>query len=296
MGDKRIAPEVVRYTDRPLPANDPGIDTLSMEQLRRHASARHLTAYQRLEFFIFQLYTAGRGFHTVNFNRLAVEPGTLIVVKPGDVHRFDLNQSLDGRLLVARPEMVATEYLMPRGQITPRHWPSRVRLSPSMANEFLLICDQVHADIFRSAPQPLRVSLARVRLNSWLLLLQMACEEDSPPAADASKAQELVAAFESLLEQHFKDHWSIIDYAKKLGYSERTLTRACLSCRGLTAKCIRDARTLLEIKRCLVHRNDSLAAIAYRLKFPHVSGMIQFFKRLEGVSPTAFRHSARERM
>lgn len=296
MGDKRTAPEVVRYTDRLLPANDLGIDTLNMGQLRERGSARHLAAYQRLEFFIFLLYTAGRGFHTVEFNRLAVEPGTLIIVKPGDVHRFDLNQSLDGRLLVARPEMIAPEYLVPHEQITPRHWPSRVRLSLTMANEFLLICDQVRADISRDAPQPLRVSLARVRLKSWLLLLQMACEEDYPPATCASKAQELVSTFESLIEEHFKDRWSIIDYAKKLGYSERTLTRACLSCRGLTAKCILDARILLEIKRCLVYRNDSLSAIAYRLRFPDVSGMIQFFKRLEGVSPTVFRHASREKM
>lgn len=293
MIDRRIAPEVVRYSSRQ--SNEPGLETVTLGEVRERGSARHLAAYQRLEFHFFLLYTAGRGFHTVDFDRLPVEPGTLVIVKAGSVHRFELNDSLDGRLLVARPEIVAAEQVIPRGQAAPWRWPSWVRLSPCAAEEFLHICDQVHADIGREAPQLSRSMLARLRLHTWLLLLQMACDEQFPPATDLGRAPDLVATFESLLDEHLKDRWTVGDYARKLGYSERTLTRACLSCRGLTAKCILDSKILLEIKRRLVQRNDGLAAIAYDLGFSEPSGMIQFFKRLEGVSPSAFRRASFER-
>ena len=81
------------------------------------------------------------------------------------------------------------------------------------------------------------------------------------------------------------------DYARRLGYAERTVTRACLAYFGKTAKALIDARLVLEAKRLLAHGGGSVDAISLQLGFDDSSPMVRFFKRLQGVTPQAFRRT-----
>lgn len=76
-------------------------------------------------------------------------------------------------------------------------------------------------------------------------------------------------------------------------YSERTLTRACLADSGQSAKCLIDARVLLEAKRLLAYGNESVDSISRRLGFSDSSSTGRFFKRLQGGTPMGFRLAVR---
>lgn len=289
----RAAAEVVRFRKRA--ADAPGVETLSLAQLRRRAGTVHLASVQRLEFLLLVLYTRGRGEHMVDFVSHRVGPDTLIVVRPGSVQRFGLNASMDARLVAVDPVFISPN----RSVLMPSHhavdvWPVRTILPPAARDEFLALCDQIDADLRRTAPPPLRASLTRYRAHTLLLLLQIewarGAERD---AAKVAARPPLLAAFRNLLEQHHTQRWTVRDYARELGCAERTLTRTCQAAVARSAKALIDERVLLEAKRLLAHGDDSIESVALDLGFGGASPFVQFFRRLEGITPGAFRRRLR---
>ncbi len=79
------------------------------------------------------------------------------------------------------------------------------------------------------------------------------------------------------------------DYAHRLGYTVKTLTRACTAATGQPVKHVIDGRVTLEARRLLAHTDDPVAIIARRLGFPEPTSFGKFFTRHTGATPGAFR-------
>ena len=47
-------------------------------------------------FYLLVLFTKGSGFHTIDFNTYAIQPNSLFVLKPGQVHSWQLSEDIDG--------------------------------------------------------------------------------------------------------------------------------------------------------------------------------------------------------
>lgn len=86
---------------------------------------------------------------------------------------------------------------------------------------------------------------------------------------------------------------SVKDRARRLGYSERTLTRACQAATGRTAKEVIDDRIVLEARRLLSHDGYSVAAVARDLSFAESSNFTKFFRRTTGETPETWRSQNR---
>ncbi|WP_372487578.1 helix-turn-helix transcriptional regulator [Streptomyces lomondensis] len=84
------------------------------------------------------------------------------------------------------------------------------------------------------------------------------------------------------------------DYARALGYSARTLSRAALSAAGVSAKEYIDRRVILEAKRLLAHGDQPASRIATHLGFSSATNFSKFFQQRTGQSPIAFRTMARQ--
>lgn len=95
--------------------------------------------------------------------------------------------------------------------------------------------------------------------------------------------------FEAELEQHFRSHRSVADYAQRLGYSESTLNRACRAATGQSAKVLLDRRLAMEAARMLVHSPASVAEVGHALGFSEPTNFNRFFVRLVGATPLSFR-------
>lgn len=81
------------------------------------------------------------------------------------------------------------------------------------------------------------------------------------------------------------------DYARRLGYAPRTLTRATLDSAGMSPKALIDARVLLEAKRLLVHTAFRIGRIAVHLGFSEPTNFTKFFRRGAGMGPEGFRRA-----
>jgi AraC-like DNA-binding protein len=135
------------------------------------------------------------------------------------------------------------------------------------------------------------IGVLRHQLYALLLRLSRLEPEGGPTVAAADN--ELFARFRAAVDERFALTRQVEDYAKLLGCSVRTLTRASLAATGRTAKQLVDDRVALEAKRLLAESDLSAAEIGARLGFSEATNFGRFFARTVGCSPMAFRAAAR---
>jgi AraC-like DNA-binding protein len=113
------------------------------------------------------------------------------------------------------------------------------------------------------------------------------------PGDPAPQATQTFVRFRDAVETRFASTRRLEDYARTLGYSTRTLSRASMDAAGVGAKEYIDRRVLLEAKRLLAHGDQPAAKIAARLGFSSATNFSKFFHRRTGTSPLTFRQAVR---
>lgn len=95
--------------------------------------------------------------------------------------------------------------------------------------------------------------------------------------------------FQKLLENNYRRHWTVAQYAQALQTSVSTLNRVCRKSKGVAAKAIIAERLFVEAKRSLLYTQLHVDQIAYNLGFEDPAYFSRFFKNKSGLSPTSFR-------
>lgn len=280
----------VRY--RPPVPDVGGIEVLSLAELHRRMAARPgMDTAQRIDFH--QLLTVQDGLlqHMVDFTDHTVGPGAWLWVRPGQIQQFRDPAGVTGTLVLFQPGAVdaptATQTRLedPFGR-TDWHLSEEDLVATGEAREHL-----VHA--FGNTvqlPAPVRSRILEHLLA--VVLLQLA-HPATPLGSPAAEHTETFLRFRTAVEERFADTRLVGDYARALGYSPRTLTRATTAAAGMSAKEFIDGRVVLEAKRLLAHGDDPVARVADRLGFDDASNFVKYFALRTGTTPAAFRHRYR---
>jgi AraC family transcriptional activator of pobA len=101
----------------------------------------------------------------------------------------------------------------------------------------------------------------------------------------------LVRGFEAMVDQRFRDHLGVADYARALSVTPVTLTRACRAVLGRSPGDIIQDRLLLEAMRYLRHTAASAKQISDRLGFADPAYFARFFKARSGQTTRDFRRA-----
>lgn len=110
-------------------------------------------------------------------------------------------------------------------------------------------------------------------------------------AATVSSSRHLATRFNTLLEAHFRERWSVARFASALGISADRLTDLCRRTRGQSPKEIIDARTAIEARLLLESSTASIDQIAHELGFHSAAHFNRFFRRLAGIPPGRYRQA-----
>lgn len=101
-----------------------------------------------------------------------------------------------------------------------------------------------------------------------------------------------LAKFRGLVDEHYREHRSVPQYARMLGVSPQQLRNDCRR-NGEPAPLVTvHERVLLEAKRMLVYTRMSVAEIGYALGYADIAYFCRFFRREAGMSPTQYRSRA----
>lgn len=225
------------------------------------------------------LCTAGRGSHTVDFQRFDLLPGTVLHVRPGQVHAFGWNRGMDGIALLFAPEAL----LSGLGAEPPSFLRLEGEAHAALERAFQDLLDEYA----RTDGGPLSVRTLRYLMAALVLRLARLAPDRESDAISGRRA--LFRLFEEDVERWFLHTRAVGDYARHLGYAERTLVRAAWEAAGTSPKAFIAARVLLEAKRMLAHTDWNIGRIAIHLGFSEPTNFAKFFRKGAGMSPEAFR-------
>lgn len=274
-GEREIAQ--VRY--RPAEPDLP-VESFTFASLLTRVDLALFSRPERLDFNLVVLCTAGRGTHEVDFAEVALEPKRLLHVRPGQVHRWRRPGSFEAELLVF-PDVFPTRGLVGSTatvrSLDTAAWAGALDVAQQVRRE-----RRLHQD-------PERGNRALMLLRDlFIVRLRLDVEHDGVrghlPAPYLAFRDELGTP---------PLHQPIASYANRLGYSQRTLTRACLDATGRTAKQLLDEQVLLEARRRLAHTDRPVSDLAGELGFTEATNFTKFFIRMTGRTPRAWRDASR---
>ncbi|HTI24893.1 MAG TPA: AraC family transcriptional regulator [Kutzneria sp.] len=245
-------------------------------------------AVHRTDFHTINLVTDGHGDRAADFTTYPCRPGTLLWIRPGQVQRYDWSGTMNG------PHVLFTSAFPARfsgADHLVADWSGPVCWQLGAGPDYALVAtllDQLRAE-FTRADGPISTEILQFLLAALLLQIDRLPRPDQD--GDPHAGGEPYARFRAELARSYRTTRRAEDYAQRLGYTVRTLTRACLAATGQPVKHVIDERVALEARRLLAHTDEPVAVIARRLGFSEPTNFGKFFTRHTGMTPGEFRHS-----
>jgi len=283
---------ILRLEFRPPEERVPGFEIIDLATLhqRRRLRGRPADLVHRVDFHTLTLITEGSGEHAIDFVTHPCRPGTLLWVRPGQVQRFVRPGSANGTHLLftpAFPPHSSSADRLVKEWYGPGCW--QLGAGPQYAVLSTLL-GQLRAEYDRSE-QDQAVSAEILQLLLATVLLQIDRLPRPEGEGDPRAGGEVYTRFRAELEHSYATTRRAADYAHRLGYTVKTLTRACVAATGRPVKHVIDARVALEAQRLLAHTDEPVATIARRLGFLEPTNFGKFFTRHTGVTPGTFRQT-----
>ena len=270
------------------------VELFPARELLRRAGDVALRGFERIDFHCLIYVTSGRYIHVVDFDLLDCVRGSLIVLQPGQVHRFGDLSAWDGWLVIFRPELLPSQprtgkaveeiRMMQHLQSLPTHLALSQATQRAVSETFERMADDA-----RSPATAELNALLRSQVEALVIRLHMdgptSLPDDAPQPALVQRFQRYRAA----IEREFANWHDVQLYARHLGCSAKSLTRAAQVVADCNAKTVLTDRIVLEAKRMLVHSVLSVANVGDRLGFSEATNFVKFFRRETGTTPSAFR-------
>lgn len=270
------------------------LEILSAAALRRRARTLDLKPLERIEFHLLICVTGGQCRHIVDFETHACTPGSLLILRPGQVQRYDERFAWDGWLLLFRPEILQPrEVAIPLGELERfrqvEALPTHLRTTPSDRQVIAQALQRMDSDSRLAAPAPALNALLRSELHALLTRLHIIQTRAAGEDPVAPITLQRFWRYRTLVEREFRRWHSVAPYARVLGCSDKTLGRAAMDAVGVSAKALLVARIVLEARRMLAHTSRPVASVADQLGFDEATNFVKFFRRETGMTPGEFR-------
>lgn len=131
----------------------------------------------------------------------------------------------------------------------------------------------------------LRILLKLIILKSTRIWKQQHLLSENNQQSDV----QFLRKFSKLVEQHYKTHHTVADYAGMLFLTPKNLSKKIGLLSKDTPNDIIKNRIILESKRLLAHTAMTVKEIAFSLNYEDDAYFIRFFTKNTGISPLSFR-------
>ncbi|WP_458319325.1 helix-turn-helix domain-containing protein [Mycolicibacterium brisbanense] len=286
-------PEVMQVLPTEVPFHDsvdtPGVEVLTFAALTRRARGHGLDPFTPMRPAFHHLVTVTGGFPlhcAVDFTEYELAQHCWLWIRPRQVLQWRPDLADSAGTILLFPSGFLDEATVATAHVdSPAAAPTPVR--SSMADRTARLLIDAHRDQ-TGLPQAIRIEIVRHLLSTLLLHLASTAESSSTDSTNT-----VFRDFQLAVERDYAHQHRVEDYATDLGYSVRTLTRACRLATGHGAKRVIDNRVLLEAKRLLVHTDLTGTAIGARVGIPDPTMFTKFFRTRTGETPATFRSRVR---
>lgn len=231
-------------------------------------------------------FTRGGGVVRAEGQSIRLPAPCLLLMPAGVVHGFDFEPETVGSVLTVS-DTTLRELLRREPEFRPLF--AAPAVIPVVDQGFILASlARLSRELAWLAPG--RAAAVEALLVGILVeVLRLAPQAGGGESAEPGPQALLVARFRERIEQRYRGHDEVEDYARALAVSPKQLWAACRRVAGAPpARLIQD-RLLLEAKRLLLYTNVSVAEAAYTLGFNDPAYFSRLFTKETGRSPRDFR-------
>lgn len=161
--------------------------------------------------------------------------------------------------------------------------------NPRAASTLTILLDQLTEEFHTR--QTGRMFMFEWAIRMVMMTLRRHLDQTGESTTPTSERQEALARFRQLIEDHFRDHWTVTRYADELAMSQATLNRLCKSLSGKGAGDLIADRLVLEARRYLIYTSATVAMIGYELGFQDPAYFSRFFRKKTGIAPGKYREN-----
>jgi AraC family transcriptional activator of pobA len=266
-------------------------DALHVEAIRVRASQHHWTipAHRHEGLHQFQLLTEGAMVGVLDGERHDLQAPAAVMVAPGVVHSFVYDVDSVGLQVTVPSEALAALCAHSPEMASRLQQKLTLELSSlqddavECARRFEMIGDEFNA---RRAGRAEALQSHVTLLALWFL---RHAEATTGNGRRQALPDTLVRRYRALVEAHFTEHQPLGFYAEALGVTPDHLSRICRSVGSSSALDVLHDRIALEAKRVLAHTGSTVAEVSAQLGFDDVGYFSRFFKKVTGMSPSAYR-------
>ena len=278
----------------PAPGYGLDVELIPVPELRRRVLAVQGRGVERIDFLCLLYVSGGRYTHMVDFETLDCCAGSVLTLQPGQVHRFGSMVGWNGWLLVSRSDLLLSiEASRSRQDLDlfrdAADLPVHLHVAGDVRQAVTSSFERMADDSTSQAPAGDINALLRHQLQALLIRLRLAhAVAARTPAIEPALLQRF-RRFRTTVEREHRRWHTLAPYARQLGCSEKSLSRATLAVTGIGAKTFLTNRIVLEARRLLVHTISPVATISDLLGFDEATNFIKHFRRETGQTPGAFR-------
>ena len=294
-GKNKKLTERIRY--HPSDAYPYDLEIFRVSELKRRTSNEVMLRTFNYEFYMLIFITNGYSEQVIDFKSVQCKTGDLLIMRPGQAHNFGRDQEWDGWIILFRPEFVMSASRSLHNLmlvVDLEQIPEQITLNDEDLQRVTTLINQMRADTLIDASMENVQALLRYQILILLTLLNILHGRKQTKDGITSHALQRFKQFQTLVDECYSKWHQVAEYAKRLGCTEKSLTRASLMAVEITAKAFIAARINLEAKRLLAHSDLPITAMAEKLGFDEATNFTKFFKREAGFTPSEFRRRQRE--
>jgi AraC family transcriptional regulator, transcriptional activator of pobA len=273
---------------------------VAASEVRSHFELREwrLASKSARGFYWALLLTAGEArLNTANEN-LPVEAPALVWVPAASVERLVMEAGGSGHLLSARRDLIEqTIRQMPEAAelmgLLVAEQPLVLSIEPSseavVARLLTLVASELH-DPKPGVQTLISAALAICFVQLWRQLGASAISRQGVSGSEA-----LLMRFRQLVEERFREHWPVSQYARTLGVTTDRLHAVCTHVLGRSPRTLLNQRLLHEALVRLERSAITVKQLAHILGFRDAAYFNRFFVRLMGTPPARYRRDNMQR-
>jgi AraC family transcriptional regulator, transcriptional activator of pobA len=246
----------------------------------------------QISFYEILFIEKGKGDFSLDENRMAIEPGTIIFTSPGQVRRWNIKQAVSGYTVFFEKDFLnlffTDDLFLFRFHYFHQYsTPTNIKVPSKIFQQTLELVSSMEEE-FRQLQNDSN-HLLRAILYQLLVILDRHYAATYSVKSD-TYVHPIFFRFRSLIEKEFSSHRHVSTYSQLLKISSAQLNKICRQYSGLSAQQMIHHRLVYEIKKQL-RCNKSAKEIAYEFDFSDPSNFNRFFKKLTGTTAQQYRDS-----
>jgi len=246
----------------------------------------------QISFYDIVFIEKGRGSFSLDDNKMAIGPGTIIFTSPGQVRRWNVRQPVSGYTVFFEKDFLnlffTDDLFLYRFQYFHQYSkPTNIKMPSKPFQQTLKLVKNLEEEF--SQLQNDSNHLLRAILYQLLVILDRYYAATYHVKSD-THVHPIFFRFRSLIEKEFSSHRHVSTYSQLLKISSVQLNKICRQYSGLSAQQMIHHKLISEIKRQL-RSNKSVKEIAYEFDFSDPSNFNRFFKKLTGTTAQQYRDS-----